>query len=170
MTGKMLDKLCDQINKEIYSSYLYLGMHSYAASAGLEGVANWFSVQVQEELEHAKKIYDYINQNGGKVTLDKIDRPPQEYSSAKDLFVKTLEHERTVTGLINECVDVAVQEKDKATEIFLQWFVTEQVEEEDNASTILNKFELAGGEGSGLFMIDRDLASRSYAPSGSDQG
>lgn len=160
LSGKMLKKLNDQINKETYSAYLYLAMQSYASSVGLEGVASWFKVQVREELDHAGKIYDYVNQQGSKVELDAIDRPPQEFSSAKELFEKTLEHEKKVTSLIDECMQVAKKENDSATEIFLQWFVTEQVEEEDNASGILRKFELAGKDSSGIFMIDNELGKR----------
>ncbi len=160
LSDKMLKKLNDQINKETYSAYLYLAMQSYAISIGLEGVANWFKMQVREELEHAGKIYDYVNQQGAKVELEAIDRPPQDFSSAKELFERTLEHEKKVTSLIDECMHVAKKENDSATEIFLQWFVTEQVEEEDNASSILQKFELAGKDSSGIFMIDNELGKR----------
>jgi len=165
ISAKMLDKLNDQMNKEAYSAYLYLAMKSYALAEGLKGIANWFDAQMTEELEHARKFYDYIDRRGGRIELPAIDKPPQKFSSVKDLFEKTLEHEKMVTGLIDECVKVAVEEKDRATQIFLQWFVTEQVEEEDNVSAILRKIELAGEKGPGLFMLDSELGKREYIPS-----
>ena len=164
LSKKMVDSINGQINREIYSAYLYLGMASYAVSEGLNGVANWFNVQVQEELSHAQKMYDYINQQGGRVLLGDIETPPQNFTSAKNLFEVTLEHEKKVTALINALADVARSEKDHATEIFLQWFVTEQVEEESNASDILQKFKLMGDEGNTLFMMDTELAQRIYTP------
>lgn len=164
LSEKMLEKLNDQINKETYSAYMYLAMKVYATCEGLEGVANWYDAQMREELEHAGRIYDYVTRQGGKVMLESIDKPPQDYSSARDLFEKTLEHERKVTGLIEECMSLAKAENDSATEIFLQWFVTEQVEEEDNVSAILQKLKLAGDGGSGLFMIDNELGKRTYSP------
>ena len=152
------------INREIYSAYLYLGMASYAISEGLSGITNWFNVQVQEELSHAQKMYDYVNQQGGRVMLLDIEQPPQDFSSVKELFEKTLTHEKMVTGLINKLEDIAKEEKDHATEIFLQWFVTEQIEEEANATDILQKMKLMGTDGNGLYMIDSELGKRVFTP------
>ncbi len=166
LSDKMIKAINGQINREMYSSYLYLGMASYAVSEGLSGIANWFNIQVQEELSHAHKMYDYVNQQGGRVVLLDIEQPPQEFSSIKELFEKTLEHEKIVTGLINQLVDFAKAEKDHATEIFLQWFVTEQIEEEANATDILQKMKLMGKDGNGLFMIDSELGKRVFTPPG----
>jgi ferritin len=160
----MVNSLNIHINKEIYSAYLYLGMASYAASIGLSGVANWFNIQVKEELSHAEKFYNYVIQKGARVALDEIEKPPQKFTSAVDLYEKTLEHEQMVTKRINDLVDQARKEKDYATDAFLQWFVTEQVEEEANAGEILQKFKLIGADGNGLLVIDSQLAARVYTP------
>ncbi len=164
LSKKIIKSINGQINKELYSAYLYLGMASYSASIGLNGFSNWFSVQVKEELTHAEKMYNYVAQQSGRVTLSGITEPPQDFSSPANLFERTLEHERKVTGFINELVAIARGEKDNATEIFLQWFVTEQVEEESNASEILQKLRLVGKDGNGLLLIDSDLAQRVFVP------
>jgi len=163
LSDKMVKSLNHQINRELYSGYLYLGMASYSKNAGLSGVANWFAVQSQEEASHAMKFYEYVNDQGGRVVLEAIEEPPQDYSSALDMFDKTLEHEKKVTAMINELVALARSEKDTATEIMLQWFVKEQVEEEANASDMIQKLKLAG-DGSGLFMIDNELGQRVFTP------
>lgn len=164
LSKKMAKALAEQMNKEAYSGYLYLGMSSYAASIGLNGIANWFMVQFQEEISHAQKFYNYLGQQGERVMLETIDKPPQDFSSAADLFEKTLEHEQKVTKMINDLVALAREEKDNATEIFLQWYVTEQVEEEANAQELLQKVKLVGEGGNGLFMIDNELAKRTFVP------
>ncbi|MFC1623967.1 ferritin [Candidatus Omnitrophota bacterium] len=163
ITKKMIESLNEQINKEIYSGYLYLSMGAYAASIGLNGAANWFSAQVGEELIHAKKIYDYVNKQGARVMLKAIDEPIKDFSSAKDLFEKTLEHEKKVTKLIANLVEFAKEQKDKEVESFLQWFVKEQVEEEESAAEILEKFNLAGEDKNELLKIDNQLAARVFA-------
>jgi ferritin len=164
ISGKMIESLNEQINKEIYSAYLYLGMASYAITLGLNGVANWFNVQVKEELSHAQKMYGYVNVQGSRVILKAIDEPPQEFTSALNLFEKTLSHEQKVTGMIHDLVHQAKKENDQATEIFLQWFVSEQVEEEENATELVQKFKLAGNDGNGILMADKDLAARVFMP------
>ncbi len=164
LSKKMVKSINNQINREIYSAYLYGGMASFAVSEGLVGVANWFNVQVQEEMSHANKMYDYVNQQGGRVLLLDIEAPPQDFKTVNDLFNLTLEHEKVVTGLINGLVDIARAEKDHATEIFLQWFVTEQVEEESNAMDILQRLKLMGSEGNSLFLLDAELAKRIFTP------
>jgi len=164
LKDKVVKQLNYQINKEMYSAYLYLGMASYSTSIGLNGLANWFTVQVQEELSHAMKLYGYVNQQGAKVELEAIDKPPQDFSSALDLFDKTFKHEQIVTGLINDLVTLARAENDNATEIFLQWFVSEQIEEESSAMEILQKIKLVGKDGNGLLMIDNELAQRVFTP------
>ncbi len=164
LNEKMVDALNKQLNKEIYSAYLYLSMSAHSTFIGLKGFANWFMVQYQEEMVHAMKIYDYINDQGGRVKLIAIAQPPIEFRSPLDMFEKTLEHEKFVTKSINDLVDLAIEEKDHATNIFLQWFVTEQIEEEANDNEIIAKLKLAGKEGSGLFMIDKELATRVFTP------
>lgn len=162
LSKKMVKAINGQINKELYSAYLYLGMASYSASLGLNGFANWFGIQVKEELLHAQKMYDYVNQQGEIVKLDAIDSPEQDFKGPEDIFSRTLKHEQKVTAMINNLVSVAREENDNATGIFLQWFVTEQVEEEASASEILQRIKLVGGKGDGLFMIDKDLAQRVF--------
>jgi ferritin len=121
-------------------------------------------VQYHEEMEHAMKIYDYVNNQGGKVKLMSIDQPPSDFNGPMDMFNRTLNHEQFVTKSINNLVDLAIKEKDHATQIFLQWFVTEQIEEEGNDKDIIAKLELAGDKGNGLFMIDKELGTRVYTP------
>ncbi len=164
LSDKMTKALNGQINRELYSAYLYLGMSAHSAHVGMPGVANWFYVQTQEELGHVQRFYQYIVRQGAKVELETVQKPTGEFASALDMFSKALEHERFITKSINELVDVAVEQRDHASEVFLQWFVNEQVEEEENACNIIDQLKLAGDVGSGLFMIDRELATRTYTP------
>ena len=149
-----------QIKAELYSSYLYLAMAAHSEAASLPGFARWMKLQSQEELEHAMKFYDYVNERGGRVVFEAIDRPPEEFESPLDLFEKTLEHEQHVTQLINELYALAVEENDYATQVLLHWFIEEQVEEEANASQIVETLRLAGDSGNALIMLDRTLAGR----------
>jgi ferritin len=135
-------------------------MAAYAATIGMKGVANWFTAQMKEELFHAQKIYDYVSRQGAKVDLEAIEEPPQDFTSVKDLFEKTLAHEKKVTGMIRDLVDLAVQEKDGETEKFLQWFVKEQMEEEATPAGILEKIE-SKGEG-GISEVDSELSKRVF--------
>jgi ferritin len=164
LSEKMTEALNEQTNKEIYSAYLYLSMSAYSTFIGMKGFANWFMVQYQEETVHAMKIYDYINDQGGQVKLLAVAQPPTEFGSPLEMFEKTLEHEKFVTKCINDLVDLAIKEKDHASNIFLQWFVTEQIEEEANDNEIISKLKLVGKEGNGLFMIDKELAARVFTP------
>jgi len=161
LTEKMQKALNGQLNAELYSSYLYLSMNAYFKSVNLDGFANWMHYQAQEELEHSMKFYDFIIQRGAKVELMQIEAPPPEWGSPLAVFEATLAHEQKVTGLINDLVDVAHQESDHATNIFLQWFVSEQVEEEENVGGVLEQLKLMGDVQGGLFMMDRELAKRS---------
>jgi ferritin len=161
---KMAEALNKQLNNEIYSAYLYLSMSAHSTFIGLKGFANWFMVQYQEEMVHAMKIYDYINAQGGQVKLMAIAQPPTQFGSPLNMFEKTLQHEKFITKSINDLVDLAIEEKAHATNIFLQWFVTEQVEEEANDNEIIAKLKLVGKEGNGLFMIDKELAARVFTP------
>jgi ferritin len=164
LNKKMLAALNKQINAEIYSSYLYLSMAAYAKSLGLDGFENWFRVQAQEELVHAMKFFDYVNERGGRVTLAAIEAPPAAWKSPLSAFEATLKHEQLVTSLINKLVDLAVAESDHATANVLQWFVAEQVEEEASADAIRQKLVLVGARGDALFMMDKELATRVFTP------
>ncbi len=164
ITSKMADALNRHLNSELYSSYLYLSMSAYASFKGLKGAANWFYVQVQEELIHVQKMYDYIDSHGAQVVLDAIEKPPTEFGSLLDLFEATLAHEQKVTRLVNDKMTQAVKEADHATETFLQWFVTEQTEEEKSAKDVIDRLRLAGDSGAAIFMIDNELAARVFTP------
>jgi ferritin len=162
ISKKMTDALNLQINKELYSAYLYLAMSSHAQDIGLKGFANWFFIQVQEEMSHAQKIYNYVIEQNQKVVLDEIKKPPSDFKSPMDMFQKTLEHEQFVTKSINGLVALAREENDYATEIFLQWFVTEQIEEEGNDNEIIDKLRYIGDNGNGLLMLDKELGVRTF--------
>jgi len=165
MLSKTIEKaLNEQVNWELYSSYFYLSMSSYFESISLAGCANWMRVQAQEELFHAIKIYDYVNERGGRAILASIVQPPSEWKEPLHIFEEVLSHEQKVTSLINGLVNLALDERDYATNIFLQWFVSEQVEEEASASSVLEKFKLIGNDKSGLFAIDLELAKRVFNP------
>ena len=168
LADRIQKALNGQMNAEIYSSYLYLSMNAYFRSASLDGFANWMFAQAQEELMHGMKFYEFINQRGGRVILAAIEAPPTEWDGPMAVFEDTLKHEQKVTGLINDLVEVALEERDHATQIFLQWFVTEQVEEEENVGNVLEQLKLLGDAKGGLFMMDRELAKR-QAPDMSTQ-
>ena len=168
LSDKMQDALNGQLNAELYSSYLYLSMNAYFKSINLDGFANWMYYQAQEELTHSMKFYDFISQRGGKVKLLQVDAPPTDWDSPLAVFEATLAHEQKVTGLINELVELSLAEHDHATNIFLQWFVSEQVEEEESVGGVLEQLKLMGEAKGGLFMIDRELAKRS-AGGGSEE-
>ena len=152
--------LNDQIKHEAYSAYLYLSMAAYFDSINLPGFAHWMKVQRDEEQSHALKIYDYVYDRGGRVTLQALEQPPSEFGSALEAFQQALEHERKVTGLINGLHELAQKHSDYATQAFLQWFINEQVEEEKTASDIVERLKLAGERGSALLWIDKELGSR----------
>ena len=164
LSEKMQDALNKQINAELYSAYFYLSMSAYYESTNLPGFANWMRVQYQEETFHSLKLYDYVNSRGGMVTLTSIDGPPTQWDSPIAPFEDTYKHEQKVTGMINNLVNLALDERDHATNAMLQWFVTEQVEEEKNASAILQQIKLLKDAPNGLFMIDRELAARVFVP------
>jgi ferritin len=157
---KLLEAMNEQINKELYSAYLYLGMAAYLDASNLAGSAHWMRAQAREEQEHALKFYRYLYERGGRVTLQAIDEPPTEYESVLDVFEQTLAHEQKVTALINGLYAMAVAENDYASQAFLQWFVSEQVEEEDNATRIVETLKMVGSKGQALIMLDRELAKR----------
>ena len=164
LTKKLLSGLNKQLNNELYSAYLYLSMSSYAGSIGLKGSANWFFVQYQEEMVHAMKFFTFINSRGEHTELAAIAAPPTKFNSLLEMFEKTLVHEQFITASINELTDLALAEKDHATNIFLQWFITEQIEEEENDRDIIGKLKLIGNNGQGLLMLDSELAARVFVP------
>lgn len=151
-----------QINAEIWSAYLYLSMSAYFESEGLSGFANWMKVQYQEELTHAMKFFDYVNERGGRVKLEPIAGVPTEWDNAMAVFEEAYEHEQKVTAMIHDIVDVATKERDHATNSMLNWFLDEQVEEEDAASTIVDQLRLIDGKGHGLLMLDKEFAGRQF--------
>jgi ferritin len=165
MLNKEMEKALNaQVNAEMYSAYLYLSMSAYFQSKSLGGFASWMRVQAQEEMGHAMKFYDFINERGGRVILEPIEAPPTDWDSPLSTFEAVYEHEQKVTGLINELVELALEKHDHATNIFLQWFVSEQVEEEDSANDVVEKIKLVGDAKGGLFMLDRELGQRVFTP------
>lgn len=165
LSKRMEEEINKQINAELYSAYLYQAMAAYFENRNLKGFANWMSVQAKEEMTHAMKFYRFINERGGKVSFFGIDAPKTDWESLVDIFRNILEHEKYVTGRINLLMNIAVEEKDHATANELQWFVAEQVEEEANASEILEQLKFINGEGSGVFMLDRELKTRVFVDS-----
>jgi ferritin len=157
---KVLDSLNEQVKHELYSAYFYLAMSAYSETANLPGFAAWLRVQATEEQGHALKIYDYILDRGGKVTLQALAQPPADFASPLDIFEKVYAHEQKVTGLINHLYEVATAQKDVATQIFLQWFITEQIEEEKNASQILDMLQKIGPSVGSLYQLDHNLGKR----------
>ncbi len=162
LNNKIQDALNAQINAELWSAYLYLSMSMHFQAEGRNGIANWFAIQFKEEQAHAQIFMNYINQRGGRVVLKPIDAVPTEWASPLAAFEHTLQHENKVTALINDLFALAEQEKDYATRDRLAWFVSEQVEEEDNCRTLIDKFKLVGDNGMGLYMLDQELAARTY--------
>ena len=161
---KMQGAFNEQINAELYSAYLYLSMVAYFESVNLPGFATWMRVQTQEELMHAMKIYDYVNERGGRVILKSIGEPQTEWESPLAAFEAAYEHEQKVTGLINGLVNLAIEEKDHAANMFLQWFVNEQVEEENNADAIVQKLKLMADAPGGMYMLDNEMGQRVFTP------
>lgn len=161
LSDKMQEALNGQLVAEFYSAYLYLSMAAYFEAADLAGFANWMRVQTQEELSHAMKFYSYVYERKGRVVLGPIDGPPTEWDSPAAAFEHVLAHERKVTGLIGGLVKLAVEAKDQATGYFLEWFVEEQIEEEESAAAVLRKVKEAGAE---LSALDGELGARVFKP------
>ncbi len=155
--------LNNQLNSELYASYYYLSMSAYFQAINLTGFASWMRAQAQEELMHAMRVYDFINDREGDVDLTAIAAPKRQWDNSLAAFEDAYRHEKAVTAQIYDLVDLSLTERDHATNTFLQWFVTEQVEEEATASDIVNKLKLVGNDGNGLFILDRDLGARGPA-------
>lgn len=164
MNQNMQKALNEQINAELYSAYLYLAMAGWCESRDLTGMANWMKVQAQEEIFHASRLFDYINDRDGQVVLTAIEGPPSQWESPQAAFEHVLAHEKEVTGRINRLVELAAREGDHTTHTFLQWFVNEQIEEEATARKIIGQLRLIGDQGSGLYLLDKELATRVFTP------
>jgi len=154
------DAINEQIKKEFYSSYLYLSMAAHFEAHNLPGFAHWMRVQVKEEQTHGMKFFDYLHDRGGAVKLQAIDQPPTEWKSSLELFNQVLEHEQQVTASIYQLYEVSTKENDYATQVMLQWFITEQVEEEKNATQIIEDLKLIDAHGTAVLMLDKQLGKR----------
>ena len=162
MNGKVRDLLNDQINKEMYSAYLYLDMANFYNDKGLDGFSNWYEVQAKEEMDHAMMIYHYLHDNNQKVTLEAVGKPDKVYEALIDPLNAAYAHEQYVTELINTIYAAAQEVNDFRTVQFLDWYVKEQGEEEKNASDLITKMELFGADPRGLYLLDQELAARIY--------
>ena len=161
MVSKKMEKaLNKQITAEMYSAYLYAAMGAYFDAQNLDGFAKWMRGQAAEEMEHAMKFYGYVVETGGRVIFEALEKPPADFGKPEKVFEEVLKHERKVTRLINALVELARDEKDYATDNFLQWFVAEQVEEEATADGILQKLKMIGEHPHGIFMMNAKLGER----------
>ncbi len=164
LSDKLQDALNEQMKNEFYSAYLYLAMAAWCDAEELPGFAGFYRVQAMEEVAHGDKFFRYICEKGGRAVMRAIDEPQNDYASPVEVFEKALEHERKVTAMINRLTDLAIAESDHATRIFLQWFVTEQVEEEASFSAWVSKVRRVAGDGRGLLMLDHELGQRTFTP------
>lgn len=164
VSEKIIDLVNQQISKEQYAAQLYLSMSAWFYAQDLDGIGNYFRVQSKEELMHADKMFDYVNDIGGQIILNEVPKPPHEFSNALEIFEKALEHERLVTKSIFNIVKAANDEGDFATTSFLQWFINEQVEEESSASTLVSKIKMVKDNPSALYLFDQELAQRVFVP------
>ncbi|MBF0360206.1 MAG: ferritin [Oligoflexia bacterium] len=164
MNKKLEDALNKQISAEMNSSYLYLAMAAYFESINLPGFANWMEVQAQEEMVHAMKFYKYIFDRSGRVELMSIEKPPLKWNSPLNAFDETLKHEKKITSMINNLALLAIEERDLITHNFMQWFLTEQVEEEKTANSLFEKLRMIESSTDALFIIDKELATRVFTP------
>jgi ferritin len=160
ISEKLQDAINEQIKYELYSAYMYLSMSADCSARNLTGFEHWMRLQAQEEIEHAMRFYDFLLERGGRVELQAIDKPPFEFGSPLEIMEQSLEHERFVTSRINGLYDLALAEQDRPAQIMLQWFVTEQVEEEASIDEIVQRMKMFGTDGAALFMLDRDLEAR----------
>ena len=164
LSDKMIEQLNEQIKYELFSGHYYLSMAAYCASKDLEGFANFFIIQEQEERFHAMKFFHYINEQGGDVKIIGLDQPKTDFKSLEEVFDLAWKHEQFVTKLIHKLMDFAIEEKDHATQSFLKWYIDEQVEEESTMLGLLRKIQLVGGKGHGILMLDGELAKRQFTP------
>ncbi|WP_040213013.1 ferritin [Clostridium polynesiense] len=166
MLSKRIEELLnEQINYELFSSYLYLSMSAYLSDLNMNGYAHWFHIQAQEEKDHAMIIYNYVISAGGRVRLEAIDGPKTEFTDIREVLEETLEHERMITQKIYKIVDEATSEKDYKTVKALEWFINEQVEEEENAVDNIAKYNMLADDAKGLYLLDKEMLARVYVPS-----
>ncbi len=170
LSRRLVQELNEQLNAELYSAYLYFAMSAYFDAEGMTGFASWMRAQAQEETFHASKFHHYLVERGARVRLSAIDEPPGDWSSPLAAFQNVAEHESKVTGLIGSLTDAAVEEGDHATQAFLQWFVSEQVEEEATAQDIVRRLQIIGGSGQGILMLDKELGSRQFVRPAEHEG
>jgi ferritin len=163
LNEKIQAALNEQIKDELYAAYLYLAMNGYFKELNLDGFAHWFDLQRQEEINHGLKIFDYVYDRDGRVELMALPKPPSTFESPLDVAQQAFEHEREVTEKINDLYELAVGEKDYQTQALLQWFLSEQVEEEKSALVVVERLKMAGEETAALFMLDREMGSRTAA-------
>lgn len=169
LSEKMNKAINNQINAEMFSSYLYLSMSGWFESKGLTGFASWMRMQAKEEAFHADKLYDFVYERGGHVELEAIDKPKAEWDSVLQVFQEGLSHEQMISGMINELVDLAIAEKDHASNNFLQWYVAEQVEEEATAGGVVDRLNLIGSDTTGLFALDLEMGKRGAGQPGAEE-
>lgn len=160
ISERMQNALNEQVNKEFYSAYMYLAMSAYCTKIGLPGFAQWMRLQYEEENMHVTRMYDYILHQSGEIHLKQIEEPAREFGSPLEIFEQTLAHEQFITRSINNLMGLAIEERDYATQTFLQWYVSEQVEEEANVNDVLNPLRMVGNDKGGLMMIDQNLGRR----------
>ena len=165
LTDKLQAALNDQIKAEYHSGYLYLSMAAYMEHLNLDGCAHWMRLQAQEEVMHGMKIFDYMLEQGARVKLQAVEGPPHDWKSPLECFEAALKHEKMMTERINKLANLAIDERDHATNNVMQWYIGEQVEEEATVDDICAKLRLVGQDGPGLFMIDRELKQRVLPPS-----
>ncbi|MFC1661450.1 ferritin [Gemmatimonadota bacterium] len=151
----------EQINEELFSSYVYLAMAAHFEAMNLEGFTNWMKQQAREEVEHAMRLFDHVNRRGGRVVLKAIGEPPSDFGTPLEAFQKALAHEQHITGCIHKLYEVAQEEKDYPAQTELQWFIAEQVEEEENTGRVVELLKMAGNNKGALLILDRELAQRS---------
>lgn len=164
LSKSLTNAINDQIQFEYHSAFVYKAMQAYFETEDLPGMANWMNIQFQEELSHAEKMFHFVCETGSRAVIQGMDAPNMDYSSPLEVFEASLAHEQIVTQRINDLMDLAQQEKNHAAQIFLQWFVTEQIEEEASVGQIIAKLKRAEGDGRGLMMIDQELAQRVFVP------
>ena len=154
------DAINDQIHHEFHSAYVYLAMSAYLEAANFTGFAQWMRIQSKEEVMHAMKLFNYVNDRNGRVTLKTLEQPPVEFKSVLDVFEHALRHEQKVTSMIHSLYALATQENDYATQVALQWFIGEQVEEEATATSVVDRLKIANNDGAALLLLDNEMGSR----------
>ena len=162
ISEKLQQAINNQINREFFSEYLYLSMAGHCMTINMDGIANHFMVQAQEEHQHALKFFNFVHDRGGRVTLEALDKPKSTFSNLAEVFEEAMAHEHMVSRAINELMDIGIKENDHAVISFLKWFVDEQVEEESTVSKLLHKIKLIGDDGHGLLMIDNELSQKKF--------